>query len=171
MQTYGVPAAWLHRVQCQALLRALFRALFRDAESCTYMPELQCRYRTSLTRLIFGGATIFKEGDDTAGFATTLPANNYRTGSAGTKHCEMHSPIWKAGSGKCTWRRSDNCTPRTAKNAPREVMANVPTDESRSRMRKSQSRMRSRLSLGDPDSVSTIATYTAATGKRLQNQS
>jgi len=35
-------------------------------------------------------------------------------------------------------------------------MANAPTDESRSRRRKSQSRMRSRLSLGDPDSVSTI---------------
>jgi len=77
--------------------------------------QLQCRYRTSRTRLIFDGATIFKEGDDTAGFATTLTANNYRTGSAGTKHCEMHSPIEKASSGKRTWRRSNNCTPRTAK--------------------------------------------------------
>jgi len=38
-QTYGVPAAWLHRVRCRALLRALFR----DTESCTYMPEFQCR--------------------------------------------------------------------------------------------------------------------------------
>jgi hypothetical protein len=44
--------------------------------------QLQCRYRTSRTRLIFGGATIFKEGDDSAGFATTLNASNYRTGSA-----------------------------------------------------------------------------------------
>jgi len=35
MQTYDVPAAWLHR--------ALFRALFRDAELNSYMPELQCR--------------------------------------------------------------------------------------------------------------------------------
>ena len=35
MQTYNVPAAWLHR--------ALFRALFRDAELNSYMPELQCR--------------------------------------------------------------------------------------------------------------------------------
>jgi len=52
-----------------------------------------------------------------------------------------------------------------------QVMANAPTDESGSRMRKLQSRMRSRLRLGDPDSVSTIARYTAATGNRLQNQS
>jgi hypothetical protein len=38
-------------------------------------PELkqQCPYRTSRTRLIFGGATIFKEGDDSAGIATTSP--------------------------------------------------------------------------------------------------
>jgi hypothetical protein len=42
----------------------------------------------------------FKEGDDTAGFATTLTANNYRTGSARTKHHDTHSPIEKAGSGK-----------------------------------------------------------------------
>jgi len=41
--------------------------------------QLRCRYRTSRTRLIFGGATIFKEGDDSAGLATTLNANNYRT--------------------------------------------------------------------------------------------
>jgi len=132
---------------------------------------LQCRYRTSLTRLIFGGATIFKEGDDSAGFATTLNANNYRTGSAGTKHHETHSPIEKAGSGKCTWRRSKNCTPRTAKSAGKEVMANAPIDESRSRMHKLQTRIRSRLSLSDPDSVSTIPRYTAATGNQLQNQS
>jgi len=124
----------------------------------------------SRTRLISGGATIFKEGDDSAGIATT-PTANYRTGSAGTKHRETHSPIEKAGSGKCTWRRSNNCTPRTAKSARKEVMANAPTDESRSRMHKLQTRMRSRLSLGDPDSVSTIPRYTAATGNRLQNQS
>jgi hypothetical protein len=41
-------------------------------------------------RLIFGGATIFKEGDDRAGFATTLNANNYHTRSAGIKHYETH---------------------------------------------------------------------------------
>jgi hypothetical protein len=132
--------------------------------------QLQCRYGTSLTRLIFGGATIFKEGDDSAGIATT-PTANYRTGSAGTKHRETHSPIEKAGSGMCTWRRCNNCTPRTAKSARKEVMANAPTDESRSRMRKLQTRMRSRLSLGDPNSVSTIPRYPAATGNRLQNQS
>ena len=50
-----------------------------------------------------GGATIFKEGDDSAGFATTLNASNYRTGSAGTKHRETHSPIEKASNcEKCT---------------------------------------------------------------------
>jgi len=51
-------------------------------------PELQqqCQYRTSLTRLILGGATIFKVRDESAGFATTLTTNNYHTGSAGTKH-------------------------------------------------------------------------------------
>jgi len=49
-------------------------------------------------------------------------------------------------------------------------MANAPTDESRSRMHKLQTRMRSRLSLGDPDSVLTIPRYTAATGNQLQNQ-
>jgi hypothetical protein len=113
--------------------------------------QLQYRYRTSRTRFVFGGATIFKEGDDSAGFATTLTANNYRTGSAGTKHRETHSPIEKAGSGKCTWRRSNNCTPRTAKSANKEVVANAPTDESRSRMHKLQTRMRSRLCLGDPE--------------------
>jgi hypothetical protein len=48
------------------------------------------------------------------------------------KHRETHSPIEKASHGE---------------SAPREVMANAPTDESRSRMRKSHSRMRSRLSL------------------------
>jgi len=47
---------------------------------------------------------IFKEGDDSAGIATT-PTANYRTGSAGTKHRETHSPIEKASnSEKCTQR-------------------------------------------------------------------
>jgi len=54
--------------------------------------QLQCRYRTNRTRLIFGGAMIFKEGEDSAGIATTLPAD-YRPGSAGMKHAETHSPI------------------------------------------------------------------------------
>jgi len=57
-----------------------------------------------------------------------------------------------------------------AKSARREVMANAPIDESRSRMSKLHSQMRSRLSLSDPDSVSTIPGYTAATGNQLQNQ-
>ena len=49
-------------------------------------------------------------------------------------------------------------------------MANAPTDQWSSRMHKLQTRMKSRLSLGDPDSVSTIPWYTAATGNQLQNQ-
>jgi len=68
--------------------------------------QVQCRYRTSRTRIVFGGATIFKEEDDSAGIATTPTANNYRTGSAGMKHCETHSPVEKAVSGMCT-QRSD----------------------------------------------------------------
>ena len=73
---------------------------FGDPES-----QLQYRYHTSRTRLIFGGATIFKEGDDSAGFGTTVNANNYRTGNAGMKHHETHSPIAKASNGeKCTQR-------------------------------------------------------------------
>ena len=89
-------------------------------------------------KIDFGRATIFKEGDDSARIATTPTANNYRTGSAETKYREMHSPIEKADSGKCTWRRSNNCIPRTAKSARKEVMANAPTNESRSRMSKLQ---------------------------------
>ena len=40
MQTYDVPAAWLHR--------ALFRALFRDTELCSYKPEFQCQIRSRI---------------------------------------------------------------------------------------------------------------------------
>jgi hypothetical protein len=108
---------------------------------------------------------MFKERDDSAGIITTPTANNYCTGSAGTMHRETHSPMEKAGSGKCTWRRSNISTPRTAKSAGKAVMANAPTDESGSRMPMLQSRMRSRLSHADPNSVSTIPRYTAATGK------
>jgi len=54
--------------------------------------------------------------------------------------------------------------------ALREVMANTATDESRNCMSKVQSRMRSRLGLGDPDSVSTIPRYPAAAANQLQNQ-
>ena len=42
LQTYDVPAAWLHRVR----YRALLRAPFRDPELCSYMPEFQCRIRS-----------------------------------------------------------------------------------------------------------------------------
>ena len=172
MEAYDVLAAWLHRVW--------YRALFRDARimqlhARVSMPntipnqipesQLQSRYCSSRTRLIFGGATIFKEGDDSAGIATTPTASNYRTGCAGTKHRETHSPIEKASSAKCTWRGINHCTPKTVKSAPRQVMPNAPTNELRSRMCNSQSWMRSRLSLGHPNSVSRILRYTAATGK------
>jgi hypothetical protein len=74
--------------------------------------QLQCRNRPSRTRLVFGGATIFKEVDDSPGIATT-PTGNYHTGSAGTKHREMHSPIEKASNGeKCTQRRDGKRTYR-----------------------------------------------------------
>jgi len=64
--------------------------------------QLQCRYRTSRTRLVFGAATIFKEGDDSAEIATTPTTNNECSGSAGTKRRETHSPIEMASSGMCT---------------------------------------------------------------------
>ena len=83
---------------------------------------------------------------------------------------ETQSPIVKARSGKCTWSMSNYWTLRTARSARREMMAYAPTDESRSRMSKLLYRIRSRLSFGDPDSVSTITRYTAATGNHLQNQ-
>ena len=128
LKTYSVAAASLHRVRYRALLRALFRARFRDMELSSCMPEFQCRIQSRIRSRVtatmpilhkpceinLGRATIFKEGDDSAGIGTT-PTANYRTGSAGTKHHETHSPIEQAGSGKCMWRRSNNCTPRTAK--------------------------------------------------------
>ena len=39
----------------------------------------------------------FQEGDDRTGIKTST-ANNYRTGSAGRKHREIHSSIEKASS-------------------------------------------------------------------------
>jgi len=123
MPTYDAPAAWLFRVRSRALLRAILRALFRVTELCSYMTEfqcrirsrirsrvtqLQCRYRTSRSRMryVLSGATIVEEGDDRAGFATTLNVSNYRTRNSGTKHHHTHSPMEKAGIGMCT-QRSD----------------------------------------------------------------
>jgi len=85
-------------------------------------------------RYICSWATIVTEGDDCSGIATT-PTAMYYTGSAGTKHREMHSPIENASSRKCTWRRSHNCTPRMAKSAHRKVMVNTPTVVSKSCVR------------------------------------
>ena len=50
---------------------------------------------------------IFKEGDESAGIATTLTTNNYRIGSAGTKHRETHSSIEKASNGEKCKQGSD----------------------------------------------------------------
>jgi len=147
MHVYVVPAAWLDTKQYSEHHSEHYSEIPNRAPTCPgsnaeYDPEsdpesqLQFRYRTCRTRLIFGRATIFKEGDDSAGIATTPTRYNYRTGSAGTKHHETHSPIEKASSSKGTWGRRNNCTLRTAKSAPREVMANAPTDEPRSRMSK-----------------------------------
>jgi len=165
MQTCNVPAAWLQRVRCQALLRALFRALFRDTESRTYILssngvydhdsdphlQLQCQYHTSHTRSIMGRGNIFKEGDGSAGIATIRTRYNHHTGSAGTKDQEMHPPRDKASSIKCTWRKSNNCTPRTAKSASKEMMAKSVTHQSSSCMSKLRTPMRTRLSISDPD--------------------
>lgn len=71
--------------------------------------------------------------DNSAGITTTT-TSNYRTWCAGMRHCEMRSPHLKADSGNCTRRGSNNCTPTMAESAPRQAMANIPTDESRSGM-------------------------------------
>jgi len=144
-----------------------FQLRFGDPES-----QQQCRYRTSRSRMrsVVSGATIFKEGENVLesqqSLLRTITIPEVQERSTVIKHL----PILKAGSGKCTWRRSNKCTPRMAKSVCREVMANAPTDGSRSRRVKLQPRMRSRLSLRDPDSVPTIPRYTAATGNQLQNQ-
>ena len=113
--------------------------------------HIQCRYGSSQSclRWVFRGETIFKGGDESTRMATT-PTANCCTWSAGTKCCEMHSPIGKADIGKCTWRRSNNCTLRTVKCPPRVVIPNTPADESRSCMSKLQSLMISQLSLDNP---------------------
>jgi hypothetical protein len=114
-----------------------------------------CTHRTGHTRLNFGRATIFEVGDDSARFAITPTANNYCKANAETKLCETHSTIEKAGSS----------------NLRRKVMANAPTNESRSRMRNKQFPLRSQFSVADPNWVSVFPRYTVATGHWLQNQS
>jgi len=90
--------------------------------------QLQCRYRTSWTRLFFSGTTIVKERDDSAGIATTSTANNYRTGSAGTKHHEMHSPIDKATSGEKCPQGSDGKRTYRGINTPHAQVTNPEWD-------------------------------------------
>ena len=82
------------------------------------------------------GATIFKEGDNSAGFASTLTANNYCTGSAGTKHHDTHSPIEKASNGeKCTQGSDGKRTYRWIKKPHAQVTIPnaIPTQSRRSR--------------------------------------
>ena len=95
MHVYDVPVAWLdaeHYFEHYSEIPN--HAPTCPSSNAEYNPEsdpklqLQCRYHTSLTRLIFGGATIFKEGDDNAGIATILTTYNYHSGNAGTKHRE-----------------------------------------------------------------------------------
>jgi len=69
-----------------------------------------------------------------------------------------------------SWISSNNCNPGMAKSAWRELMAHVSTYESRSYIANLHSKMRSQLSLSDPNSVSTILKYPAATENQLQNQ-
>jgi len=99
--------------------------------------QLQCRYRTSSTRSIFGGAMIINERDDSAGCVTTLIANNYCTGSAGTKQRETHSPIEKASNGeKCTQRSDGKRTYRWIKKMHAHVAIpnEIPTQSWQSRI-------------------------------------
>jgi len=124
-----------------------YSEMLNNAATCPsfnakYYPESdpksqpQCRYRISRTRSIFGATITFEEGDDTAGFATPLNANNYRTRSAGTKHHETHSPIAKASnSEKCTQRSNGKRTSRWIKMLHRQVTIpnEIPTQSRRSR--------------------------------------
>jgi hypothetical protein len=83
----------------------------RSIDDCKSTSESSPSNRYSLRsrmRLVAGGATTFKKRGMTVPESQTTPtANNYRTGSARTKHREIHSPIEKASSDKCTWRRID----------------------------------------------------------------
>jgi hypothetical protein len=60
-----------------------------------------------------GGVTMFKEGDDTVGFSTTVTANKYRTRRAGMNHREIHLPIERASNYEhCTQEGEGNLTDR-----------------------------------------------------------
>jgi len=153
MQTYDLPAAWLYRLHAPVQMP---NTILNQSQ----VTQVQCRYRTSRSRLIFGGATIFKEGDDSAGFPTTHTANNYHTGCAGTMHwnaftncvgkqwqihMEKKQQLYSENREKCTQRSDGKRTYRWIKE-PHAAVTNpdeIPT----------QSR-RSRLSLSDPHSVS-----------------
>jgi len=93
MHLYNVPAAGLHtKHHSEHYSEIPNHAPTFPSSNFEYDPEshpelqLKCQYRTSLTRLICGGSTIFKDGDDNAGIAPIPATKNYRTGSAGMKH-------------------------------------------------------------------------------------
>jgi len=77
MQAYHSAGTWLHGVRYRALFRAPFRALFRDTDLCIYIPQLQCGYRTSRSRIrsVVSRAMIFKVGDNSARIAIILTTN------------------------------------------------------------------------------------------------
>jgi len=100
--------------------------------------------------LVFHRESISKEGDNTTEFATT-PAADCRTGFGRTKYCDIHSPNEQADISKCTGRRNNNGTLKTAKCPPREWMANTPANQSRSHISKLQSWMRFQLNRYNPN--------------------
>jgi hypothetical protein len=55
---------------------------------------------------------IFNDGDDGAGFATSLNASNFYIGSAGTKQRETHSPKKVSNGEWCTQRSNGKYTYR-----------------------------------------------------------
>jgi len=109
--------------------------------------QLQCQYRTSWSRTILacGGATIIQDRDDSAETTTTPTTNNYRTGSAGTKHHETHSPIEKASSSICTQGSDGKLTYRFIKKPHVQVIIpnEILTQSRRSRLSLDNSKIHS----------------------------
>ena len=169
MHVYDVlPAVWSHRVR--------YRALFRDAELNSYMPELQCRVRSRIrSRLSLGDPELHSYNTDTEQAVRDLSLAEQRSLKRGITVPDSQQPLPRTITvpevqERSTVKRIHQKRKLAAKSTRKGVMANAPTDESGSRRHKLQTRMRSRLSLGDRNSVSTIPRYKAATGNRLQNQ-
>jgi len=144
MQSYNLPAALLYRLNAPVPMPNTILNQSR-------VTQVQCRYRTSRMRSIFGGATIFKEGDDSAGFARTLTVNKYRTGSAVTMHwnaftdwigkqwqvhMEKKQQLYSENGKKCTQGSDGKCTYRWIKkpHAPVTNPNEIPTKSRRFRL-------------------------------------